>query len=404
MIRNFRRLLAIILGLALIPMYTASAETPQPGHVVSTNTINHAIGAVGHATGFRYISTRVDGQLAEVGGYTIEPSAAWQGDGPRPTVVVGPGTRGVADACAPSTSVGLIGNFDATTGALGTNYEQPFMYAFAASGIRVVVTDYIGLGGSDVHGYVIHTEEGRALLDAARAGLAVAGAAPDDPIGFWGYSQGGGAAAAAAEHADEYAPELNIKGTYAGAAPAKLPVVMEAVDGSLIAPVLGYAILGYSDRFEEFDAALQENLTPHGREVLAGMAESCIVDAAARWGGLKSETITTTGETFAQIAARDERISTLLEQESLGHRIPTTPIMLGTSTADDIIPASQVRTLHEEYCAAGANSTLHETSPMDLTFGKRLAVNHAAGLFLDAPASFRFLHDRFHDVPVTNNC
>ncbi len=41
-------------------------------------------------------------------------------------------------------------------------------------------------------------------------------------MAFWGYSQGGGAAASAAELASSYAPDLNVVGTYAGAPPADL--------------------------------------------------------------------------------------------------------------------------------------------------------------------------------------
>ena len=45
-----------------------------------------------------------------------------------------------------------------------------------------------------------------------------------------------------------YAPELNIKGTYAGAPPTDLLSVMNAVDGSSIVHVLGYAINGFAER------------------------------------------------------------------------------------------------------------------------------------------------------------
>ena len=65
------------------------------------------------------------------------------------------------------------------------------------------------------------------------------GAAADSPIGFDGYSQGGGAAAGAADHAATYAPELNVKGTFAGAPPADLLEVVKAVDNHMIAGVAG---------------------------------------------------------------------------------------------------------------------------------------------------------------------
>ncbi|WP_284522663.1 lipase family protein [Corynebacterium aquatimens] len=90
------------------------------------------------------------------------------------------------------------------------------------SGYRVVVIDYIGLGSEGTHTYLNRVEQGHALIDAARAT-----AKPGEKVGFWGYSQGGGAAAAAAELVADYAPELNVVGTFAGAPPADPIAVLE---------------------------------------------------------------------------------------------------------------------------------------------------------------------------------
>ncbi|GAB4979046.1 hypothetical protein MAHJHV60_47410 [Mycobacterium avium subsp. hominissuis] len=51
-------------------------------------------------------------------------------------------------------------------------------------------------------------------------------------MAFWGYSQGGGATASAAELAAQYVPELHIVGTYAGAPPADLKELLPYADGS----------------------------------------------------------------------------------------------------------------------------------------------------------------------------
>ena len=57
-------------------------------------------------------------------------------------------------------------------------------------GYRVVVTDYMGLGTDGLHTYLNRVDQGHALIDAARAT-----AKPHEKVAFWGYSQGGGAAA-----------------------------------------------------------------------------------------------------------------------------------------------------------------------------------------------------------------
>ena len=99
------------------------------------------------------------------------------------------------------------------------------VFPMLAAGVAVVFTDYIGLGTLDrVHSYVNRVDEGHAVLDAARAAqqLAVIGVprvdVPDDgPVGIYGYSQGGGASAAAVELQPSYASELKLKGAAVGA-------------------------------------------------------------------------------------------------------------------------------------------------------------------------------------------
>jgi alpha-beta hydrolase superfamily lysophospholipase len=93
-----------------------------------------------------------------------------------------------------------------------------------ARGFAIVMTDYQGLGTPGLHTYVNRVAQGNAMLDAARAAKKLTGTSlkPDGPLAFWGYSQGGGAAASAAELASRYAPELKVVGTYAGAPHADL--------------------------------------------------------------------------------------------------------------------------------------------------------------------------------------
>ncbi|GAA5016565.1 hypothetical protein GCM10023335_42410 [Streptomyces siamensis] len=83
----------------------------------------------------------------------------------------------------------------------------------------MVVTDYVGLGATDrLHAYVNRLDGGHALLDAVRAtrALPTASITEQSRVGLYGYSQGGGASAAAAGLQPSYAPELTLSGTYAG--------------------------------------------------------------------------------------------------------------------------------------------------------------------------------------------
>ncbi|MFB7501115.1 lipase family protein [Streptomyces sp. NPDC056161] len=78
-----------------------------------------------------------------------------------------------------------------------------------------------GLGTPGVHTCLDREAQGRAVLDSVRAARRLTAAhLPDSgPVALYGYSQGGAAAASAAELARTYAPELNVRGAVVGAPP-----------------------------------------------------------------------------------------------------------------------------------------------------------------------------------------
>ncbi len=118
-----------------------------------------------------YTSTDSNGEPVAVTGAYIEPSAQWKGAGPRPLVVVGSGTMGQGDQCAPSLALERPPTLTGRTVSFG--YETLAVYRLLATGAAVVVTDYVGLGATDrLHTYVNRVDEGHAMLDAARAALA----------------------------------------------------------------------------------------------------------------------------------------------------------------------------------------------------------------------------------------
>lgn len=85
-----------------------------------------------------------------------------------------------------------------------------------------------------------------AVLDAAVTRVMYrSGLDPDDPIAFWGYSQGGMASASAAELAATYAPELSVVGAVAGSPPADLGDLAVAGDGSLLSGGIGWVVDGF---------------------------------------------------------------------------------------------------------------------------------------------------------------
>ncbi|WP_297189012.1 lipase family protein [uncultured Corynebacterium sp.] len=373
----------------------ASDEATAPGTVVSSTPLRF-----GNGSRFVYTTTDHLGRVAYAGGLVLEPSVPWPGPGPVPTIAFAPGTRGDGDACANSNSI--IGSFDPLTGAVGTNYESPIHIAASLSGIRVVVTDYIGVGTPSVPGYTVTDEEGTALIDAARAAFHLRGLPADSPLGFYGYSQGGGAAAAAAEQVDEYAPELNVKGTYSGAAPANFLEVMPAIDGSAISGVLGMSTNGYMDRYPEIRKVVDEKFNARGKQLLQEAKTSCVADLSLRWAFTDTRTLTTTGESFPEVAWRSPEFRSALQEQRLGQKKPTSPILVNSGNADDAIPNEQVRQMARDYCELGA--TVDFNANLTPLVPGKWVLNHMGPTYGDAPLSVNWLIDRFQGVPAPSDC
>ncbi|HMJ13208.1 MAG TPA: lipase family protein [Polyangiaceae bacterium] len=98
------------------------------------------------------------------------------------------GSQGLGDACAGSKS--LIN---------GSSYEIAPIRSALDRGWAVAISDYEGLGTPGMHTYVVNRSLGHAVLDSVRAAVRASGTALDThaPVLLWGYSEGGGAAAAA---------------------------------------------------------------------------------------------------------------------------------------------------------------------------------------------------------------
>ncbi|WP_249041139.1 lipase family protein [Corynebacterium phocae] len=386
----------------------ATAPAASPGTVVSTQPAPDLVAMLGpvapQATLISYTSTLDNGAPTVTTATVYEPTAPWTGRGPRPTLIVAPGTRGQGDRCAPSRAGLHIASAGHSPSGpfFNAEYEYQTYQLALASGMRVVVPDYIGLGTPGHHSYVNTVEQAHALLDAARAALRFKSLPADSPVGFTGYSQGGGAAASAAEYAAGYAPELNIKGTFAGAPPADLKAVMQAVDGSAISHVLGYALNGFIERDPSIGQAVLPLFNERGRAFLDTAATSCVADSVAQWGLTRTETLTTTGESVSQIMERMPQVSALLERQRLGQHPVTGPIQIANSRADDIIPFAQAKALGGAYCAQGGTVLLTAEPAVEQLTG--FGLGHLVPFVGAIPHGIQYMLDRFNDVPAPSNC
>ncbi|MFF7791472.1 lipase family protein [Streptomyces sp. NPDC007991] len=357
----------------------------------------------GTATRLMYKSTDSDGQAVAVTGVYIEPSAKWEGDGPRPLVAVASGTMGQGDQCAPS--LGLQHPLTVSGQTLSVGYDNMAIYRLLATGAAVVVTDYVGLGATDrLHTYVNRLDEGHAVLDAVRAARALPGTSltSGSRVGLYGYSEGGGATASAAELQATYAPDVHLAGTYAGAPPADLTAVMKGIDGSVLAAALGWAINGFVQAYPDMRAAAEANLNDAGRKALADTSTMCIGDAMLGYGFSRSSTWTKSGKSVAEIIAADPRSQAILDEQRIGTLKPNGPVRVATGIQDDIVPHAQARRLAVDWCRKDGNVTYQAVNLPNL--GDKILTNHLAPLMTDQGTAISWLTDRLEGKPTTSNC
>jgi pimeloyl-ACP methyl ester carboxylesterase len=323
---------------------------------------------------------RLDRTIA-VTGTVLTPTRPRTKRDDRGLVVFAVGTQGMGTQCAPSRQM-----------AAGREYESVFITGLLARGFNVVVPDYQGLGLGGVHTYMSRAAQGHVVLDALRAAQELGN--PDIPLAgptaIAGYSQGGGAAASAAELWHEYAPELDMKGAVCGAVPADLTLLARMLDGSPYFAFLGYALVGLST---DYGIDLAPLLNERGREIATALSGQCMFESLRRYAFTRSATLTQDGSSIGSLL-RGEPFAAIVEDQLLGnHRYPRTDVLVSHSRLDDVVPFEAGRALAERWAGYGAR----------VRFSTNYAPTHAAAALTSYSTAFAFLAGRFADRPMRAN-
>ncbi|KLO32230.1 lipase family protein [Mycobacterium haemophilum] len=389
--------------------YTPPDPLPpgQPGDLIRTEPMRLVLEPSGQlgailATAARimYRSTDARGRPVAVTGTYLEPDSPWPGKGPRPLLSYGPGTQGQGDQCAPSRMFSQGIHWSSGLDFM-VNYEETFVATMVARGFAIVMTDYDGLGTPGVHTYVNRLAEGQAMLDAARAAQRLPGTSldPHGPVGFWGYSQGGGAAASAAELASAYAPDLNVVGTYSGAPPANLAEMLPYIDGNALVGVTGYLLNGAIYAYPEWADAIHAQLTPRGEDLLAKTRHQCVGETLFKFQ-------------FRHLAGYfngdidklidEEPFKTLFDMQRIGRYKPNAPVFIDSNRYDPLVPWTPANQLGRDWCAQGADVQFwtNEEPP----FLNKTSINHVLTAWVDGERAMQWIADRFNGLPTTPNC
>ncbi|UKD52743.1 lipase family protein [Amycolatopsis sp. FU40] len=385
--------------------YTPPASLPagKPGDLIRTEPSPLGLPLPAKATRLMYRSTDVHGAPIAVTGTMLAPTAAWRGSGPRPLVSLAIGTHGQGDQCAPSkllnTAVHYRPPFDLMAG-----YEVLAMSSLLSRGYAVVVTDYQGLGTPGTHAYLNPVAEGHAVIDAARAAQRLPGtpAPAGGPVAFWGYSQGGGAAGGAAEAAGAYAPELDLRGSYVGAAPTDLAALSDKLSGTLLSGVLGYYLNGLVAAYPHAAPIIQSGLNRAGKAMLQRVAGQCVVETALDYGFHRSGDFTAHGEPITAMLNANPETRAILASHRLGAIPPSAPVLMSTGDNDDIVPASAVRATAADWCRRGATVRVDNLQLPAVLPGT--ALGHIANYLAATPAALDWLAGRFAGSPAPSTC
>ncbi|MEV0466964.1 lipase family protein [Nocardia tengchongensis] len=303
------------------------------GQVVAGREISTRLPVSVHAWQVSY-RTNDSHDDAELGVTTLlVPTAPWTGPGSRPAVSEQIPEDSTGTRCAPSYGIGT-----------GTLQSVDLIAAMLAEGWAVAVPDFEGPKSAFLTG----PQSGHAILDGVRAagGFTPAGLGPDTRWALDGYSGGAAATGWAAELQPTYAPDLAFAGAAIGGIPASLPAVMNNVDGGVFSGFLVGVLVSYQREFPE--ARIDELLNERGRADTAAAADLCVIDLLIRYPFWRLVAAITDGH------RDDTRLTEVLQQNSLGGRAPTMPILNYQSDTDEVVPVAQADDLVSAWRQGGA--------------------------------------------------
>lgn len=337
------------------------------------------------ATRVLYRSTNRAGAGRAVSGSVLVPTARWVGLGKRPVIGYAVGSQGIGDACAPSRQLSDGIESD------GFAYEPVFVAGLLARGYAVAMTDYEGLGTSGKHTYLDRVSQGRAVIDVVRAAqrMPSTGLNAETPVAFVGYSQGGAAAASAAELAGSYAPEMKVKGTVASAVPADVRVLPDAIDGNKYAAFTWLVMAGLAS---SYDIDETPYLNQAGEEFFSGLEDVCVSDLLATAIPASTQ-YTADGASLGALMTR-EPFKQVIADQRIGRHKPNAPVLITHSLFDDVIPYAVGQQLATDWCDRGGKVRL----------SANITPGHAGAMLNHVAEMHGFLEARFAGLPASGSC
>lgn len=251
---------------------------------------------------------------------TPPPADGW------PVVAWAHGTTGLAPACAPSR----------------TATEAP---GFGIDGVWVA-TDYIGLGpNGERHAYLSGVSESNSVIDSVRAARNLDAAGAGSAWVSVGHSQGGHAALFTNQRGEQYAPELDLRGTIAIAPAAVLDRTFGPED-QIVPNMVGLmAMYGLATDYDELDPDDFVSDEIAARAPL--LDELCTDDFVL---AVLPVPVTEFYDTDPLVT---EPARTILHENDPGQVAVDSPLLVVSGTADTWVVPARVDELLRRVCASG---------------------------------------------------
>lgn len=381
----FAVVLATVLGWWLSKPATPDAfyATPsnlpaEPGSLIRTERFVRAVPAGAIAWRILYTTTRADG--AQGVASAIVMTSGERPDAPRPIVAWAHGTTGLAPGCAPSVLPDPFQNVPAVNELI----REKWIY---------VATDYVGLGTSGGHAYLVGEDAARAVLDAVRAARRINGlnAAPQTVV--WGHSQGGHAALWTGIRAPSYAPDAGVAGIAALAPASDLPTLFVENQSSTFGKIVSaYLTTAYAKALPGID--MPSYVSPGTQVLVDDIATRCVGGASALFS-VAETFLLPPGGIFMRSPA-DGPLGDALRANTPRDHIEA-PVLIAQGEADDLVfPDVQAAYVIAQ---CGAGQTLDYRTYKD--------EDHISLVAPDSPMTadlVAWTRDRFQGKPAPTAC
>ncbi|NYI99637.1 pimeloyl-ACP methyl ester carboxylesterase [Nocardioides thalensis] len=274
-----------------------------------------------------YYTTTPDGGPTSSSGLVLVPPGPAPAGG-WPVVAWDHGTTGIDDGCAPSAIKGA---------AYGGLLSQ-----ILAAGYVVAATDYPGLGTAGVHPYLISESEARATVDSVRAARSLLGNVSSSWVAA-GHSQGGQAAVATAEIADDYDGLLQFAGAAAFAPAPNMTRYVDAIASPHPLEQQFYTMMLVGIWTQHPELRWADYLGPRARALLPEVLDLCFDDLTQVF--VQAALPASEFEPVDQAAV--DRLRAWFRESEVGHRSADGPLLVMQGTADHVVPVGDTQEMVE---------------------------------------------------------